>query len=178
MHITAEDIIVEILAGAGQTVPRGQAGEIVVTHLATGDFPFIRYRTGDIGVLGTAPCTCGRGLPLLQEIQGRSTDFLVARDGTVMHGLALVYILRDLPQVGAFKITQESLDLTRVQIVLAMPLDDAAFDALRRQVARGFQARLGEGVAVEVERVDAIAPEKSGKFRYVVSKVAAGRAAA
>jgi len=174
MHITAEDIIVEIIDPQGQPVPRGQSGEIVVTHLATGDFPFIRYRTGDIGVLGIEGCACGRGLPLLQEIQGRSTDFLVAQDGTVMHGLALVYILRDLPQVKAFKITQESLDLTHVQVVLEAPLDAA----LRAHIENGFKARLGSAVAVQVEQVDAIGPEKSGKFRYVVSKVAAGRAVA
>jgi len=178
MHITAEDIVVEILGVDGKPVPRGQAGEIVVTHLATGDFPFIRYRTGDIGVLGTQQCGCGRGLPLLQEIQGRSTDFLVAQDGTVMHGLALVYILRDLPQVQAFKITQESLDLTRVQVVLATPLDAQAFGKLQRQIERGFKARLGTGVAVEVEPVAEIAAEKSGKFRYVVSKVVIGSVAA
>jgi phenylacetate-CoA ligase len=171
MHITAEDIIVETLDPEGQPVPRGTAGEIVVTHLATGDFPFIRYRTGDIGVLGSAPCSCGRGLPLLQEIQGRSTDFLVAQDGTVMHGLALVYILRDLPQVKAFKISQESLDLTRVQVVLESALDAP----LRDKIVAGFKARLGAGVSVEVEQVEAIAPEKSGKFRYVVSKVETGK---
>jgi len=166
MHITAEDIIVEILDPDGQSVPRGSAGEIVVTHLATGDFPFIRYRTGDVGVLGEEACACGRGLPLLKEIQGRTTDFLVARDGTIMHGLALVYILRDLPQVKAFKIVQESLDLTRVQVVT-----DAPLETLRETIVRGFRARLGEGVEVEVEQVEQIAPEKSGKFRYVVSKV-------
>jgi phenylacetate-CoA ligase len=172
MHITAEDIIVETVDANGQPVPEGQAGEIVVTHLATGDYPFIRYRTGDVGVLGSEPCSCGRGLPLLKEIQGRSTDFLVAQDGTVMHGLALVYILRDLPQVKAFKISQESLDLTRVQVVLDAPLDDT----LRAKIMAGFRARLGSAVVVEVEQVDAIAPEKSGKFRYVVSKVATGKA--
>jgi phenylacetate-CoA ligase len=167
MHITAEDIIVEILDAGGQPVPRGEAGEIVVTHLATGDFPFIRYRTGDIGVLDTAPCGCGRGLPLLKEIQGRSTDFLIAHDGTVMHGLALVYILRDLPEVKAFKIVQETLDLTRVQVVAEAPLGDA----LRGRIVDGFKARLGTPVAIEIEQVPAILPEKSGKFRYVVSKV-------
>jgi phenylacetate-CoA ligase len=167
MHLTSEDIIVEILDPAGEPVARGESGEIVVTHLATGDFPFIRYRTGDVGVLDTAPCPCGRGLPLLKEIQGRSTDFLVAQDGTVMHGLALVYILRDLPEVKAFKISQETIDLTRVQVVAAAPLSDAAQAA----IVRGFKARLGAGVAVELEQVAAIAPEKSGKFRYVVSKV-------
>jgi phenylacetate-CoA ligase len=167
MHLTAEDIIVEILDPAGQPVPRGESGEIVVTHLATGDFPFIRYRTGDIGVLDTAPCSCGRGLPLLKEIQGRSTDFLVAHDGTVMHGLALVYILRDLPEVKAFKIMQETLELTRVQVVAEAPLALALY----HKIEAGFKARLGARVAVEVEQVPAILPEKSGKFRYVVSKV-------
>jgi phenylacetate-CoA ligase len=174
MHLSAEDIIVEIIGADGRPVPRGQPGEIVVTHLASGDFPFIRYRTGDIGVLDTAACACGRGLPLLKEIQGRSTDFLVARDGTVMHGLALVYILRDLPQVQAFKIVQESLDLTRVQVVLEVPLDAA----LRQHIVAGFRARLGAAVQVEVEQVGAIAAERSGKYRYVVSKVTPGSAPA
>lgn len=168
MHLTAEDIIVEILDGDGQPVPAGSAGEIVVTHLATGDFPFIRYRTGDVGVLDTDACACGRGLPVLKEIQGRSTDFLVAQDGTVLHGLALVYILRDLPQVKSFKITQESVDLTRVQVVSDAPLDAATAAAIEK----GFRSRLGQAIDVEVERVTEIAPEKSGKYRYVVSKVA------
>ncbi|MHB1372159.1 MAG: phenylacetate--CoA ligase family protein, partial [Pseudomonadaceae bacterium] len=68
MHLTAEDIIVEIVDSEGGGLPPGQAGEIVVTHLATGDFPFIRYRTGDVAVMDTANCACGRGLPMLNEI--------------------------------------------------------------------------------------------------------------
>ena len=167
MHLTAEDIIVEIVDADGRVLPAGEAGEIVVTHLATGDFPFIRYRTGDVAVMDTASCACGRGLPMLKEIQGRATDFVVARDGTVMHGLALIYILRDLPQVAGFKIMQESLDLTRVQVV-----PGPGFDAdITRHIQRGLAARLGEGVRIEVEQVTEIAPEKSGKYRYVISKV-------
>ena len=88
--------------------PAGNPGEIVVTHLATRDFPFIRYRTGDVGVLGTAAVPCGRGLPMLEQIQGRTTDFVVAADGTVMHGLALIYVVRDLPGIESFKIVQET----------------------------------------------------------------------
>lgn len=171
MHITAEDIIIEILDANGHAVPPGATGEIVITHLASGDFPFIRYRTGDVGALSTQPCSCGRGLPMLQEIQGRSTDFLVAVDGTVMHGLALVYILRNIDGMNAFKITQETLYLTRVQVVLDAPLDND----LRGYITRGIKARLGAQVNVMVSRVSAIAPEASGKFRYVVSKVDVAR---
>jgi phenylacetate-CoA ligase len=173
MHITAEDIVVEIIDGDGQVLPPGHAGEIVITHLATRDFPFIRYRTGDIGALGEETCACGRGLPVLKEIQGRSTDFVVARDGTVLHGLSLVYIVRDLTGVRAFKIIQESPDLTRVQLVT-----DPAFDpADERRIIDGFRQRLGQGVAVKIERVEAIAAEKSGKFRYIVSHVEHGPSA-
>ncbi len=117
MHITAEDIVVEIVDREGRALPPGESGEIVVTHLATRDFPFIRYRTGDVGVLDDRLCSCGRGLPLLKEIQGRTTDFVVAQDGTVLHGLALIYVMRDLPGIAEFKIIQESLERVRVQIV-------------------------------------------------------------
>ncbi|MDO8071154.1 glycosyltransferase [Janthinobacterium sp. SUN176] len=168
MHITAEDLIVEILDGQGQPLPPGVTGEIVVTHLATQDYPFIRYATGDMGALGTQPCACGRGLPLLQKIEGRSTDFLTAMDGTVMHGLALVYIVRELPQVRSFKIIQETLLRTRVLLVCQPRLDDAT----RAVIVTGFQARLGAQVDVVIEEVDEIAAEASGKYRYVLSKVA------
>lgn len=169
MHITAEDIVLEIIDRDGRVLPPGESGEIVVTHLATGDFPFIRYRTGDIGVLGDESCACGRSLPVLKEVQGRSTDFIVAQDGTVMHGLALIYIVRDLPGVAGFRIEQESLDLTRVQVI-----SDADFPVDGDERIRiGMQARLGQSVDVRVEHVEQIAAEGSGKFRYVVSRVSA-----
>jgi phenylacetate-CoA ligase len=165
MHVTADDIVVEIIDAAGQVQPAGVAGEIVVTHLFTHDFPFIRYRTGDIGVLGTNPCACGRGLPVLQDIQGRSTDFVVATDGTVLHGLALIYVLRDLAGIQSFKVVQESRVLTRVVLVV-----DGGFSSdSPAQIERAFKQRLGADASIVVELVEAIAPEKSGKFRYIVS---------
>jgi phenylacetate-CoA ligase len=167
MHITAEDIIVEIVNPNGKSLPPGESGEIVVTHLATEDFPFIRYRTGDIGILDTNICSCGRGLPMLKEIQGRSTDFLTAQDGTIMHGLALVYILRDLPQICAFKIVQESLDLTNVYIVS----ENGLSQEIREKTEQEFRNRLGKNVKISILEVAEISAEKSGKFRYVVSKV-------
>lgn len=167
MHITAEDMIVEIIDPQGNVLPTGEAGEITVTHLATNDFPFIRYRTGDIGVLDDKLCKCGRGLPMLREIQGRSTDFLVTQDGAVMHGLALIYTLRNLPQIRTFKIVQESIALTRVFVVA----DNQLTQALTEEIRDDFKQRLGSDVEIIVEQVNEIAAEKSGKFRYVISKV-------
>src|SRR5258707_14293104 len=99
MQISTEHLIGEIADPAGEILPAGESGEIVVTHLATHDFPFIRYRTGDVGTIDDHMCACGRGLPLLKEIQGRSNDFHVAHDGTIMHRRAMTYILPDHPEI-------------------------------------------------------------------------------
>ncbi len=169
MHITAEDIIVEIVDAEGRPQPPGAAGEIVVTHMATGSFPFIRYRTGDVGVLDDRMCACGRGLPLIKEIQGRTTDFVVAQDGTVMHGLALVYVLRDLPGIAKFKIVQETIDHTKVLLAV-----DADFDpANLARIRAGMAKRLGERVRIDVDIVADIPAEASGKYRHVISKAVA-----
>lgn len=168
MHISAEDIIVEIIAPDGTPVPDGQSGEIVVTHLATSDFPFVRYRTGDIATKSTKACPCGRGLPVLEQIEGRSTDFVIAADGTMMHGLALIYVIRELHGISNFKIIQESLLTTSVQLVFEPGVAQAP---LLATITQGLKARLGQQVQIQFEIRDNIAAEASGKFRYVISKV-------
>lgn len=167
LHICAEDIVVETVDMDGSPVPPGNSGEIVITHMATGSFPFIRYRTGDVGVLSETRCTCGRGLPVLEKILGRTTDFVVTPDGTVMHGLALIYVLRDLPEVEQFKIVQEARERIRVLVVPRAEWSESTVTAIQR----GLSRRLGGSVAIDVEVVEGIAPEPSGKYRYVVSKV-------
>jgi len=169
MHMSAEDIIVEIVDGGGKSQPPGTAGEIVVTHMAGESFPFIRYRTGDVGVMDERVCECGRGLPLIKELQGRTTDFVVAQNGTVMHGLALIYVVRDLPGIAKFKIVQESIDHTKVLLVAGPDLDHDVVERIRVGMAK----RLGSGVWIDVEIVDDIRSEPSGKYRYVTSEVAA-----
>ncbi|MDR1424006.1 MAG: phenylacetate--CoA ligase family protein [Azoarcus sp.] len=66
LHIAAENVVVEIVDEDGEALPSGKAGEIILTNTASRDFPFIRYRTGDIGALDWDSCPCGRGLPLLK----------------------------------------------------------------------------------------------------------------
>jgi phenylacetate-CoA ligase len=165
LHMSAEDIVVETVDAQGRAVPAGQAGEIVVTHLCTGEFPFVRYRTGDVGVLDDSCCPCGRGLPMLRDLQGRTTDFVVAADGTVMHGLSLIYILRGIPGLDGFKVIQHSRSHTQVQLVATPEFNHSAL----QRIDSDFRRRLGASVRLDVEFVDAIAPERSGKYRYIVS---------
>jgi phenylacetate-CoA ligase len=85
----------------------------------------------------------------------------------VMHGLALIYTVRDLTGVEQFKVVQQSLTRTLVQLVVtsAFRVED------EQRIVRDFRARLGAQVEVVIERVTHIAPERSGKYRYVVSHV-------
>lgn len=167
LHISAEDIVVEIIDESGNVVPHGSKGEIVVTHMATSDFPFIRYKTGDIGSISTETCSCGRGLPILKEIEGRTTDFVVASDGTKMHGLALIYILREHKEIQEFKIEQQSLTETDVYLVA----DKQQLEPKLPLILAGFKKRLGDSVTINLNFVHEIEAEKSGKYRYVISKV-------
>jgi phenylacetate-CoA ligase len=170
MHISAEDLIVEIIDNDGNVAEDGEKGEIVITHMATSDFPFVRYRTGDIAALDKTKCACGRGLPMLKNIEGRTTDFVVAANGTMLHGLELIYILRELNGIDFFKIIQETKLYTRVEIVPST--GNAISKEITDSIVSGFKARLGGDVVIDVEIVTEIAAEKSGKYRYVISKVA------
>jgi len=167
MHITAEDIIVETLDASGAPAAPGQPGEVTVTHLATRDYPFIRYRTGDIAVLDDQRCRCGRCLPMIREIQGRTNDFLIATDGTPMPCGAFTYLVREIAGVESFKVVQESMTLTRIWLLVGDGFDPSAL----RRLEKGFRRRLGEGVQIGIECVDHIPAEKSGKFRYISSRI-------
>ena len=164
LHIPAEGIHVEIVDPDADGI-----GEIAVTVLDSMVFPTIRYRTGDIGSLDPSPCSCGRSLPSLRAVEGRQTDFLVKPQGGYVHALAVIYPLRGMAGIRAFQVVQEEPDLVRVSIV-----PDAGFPAQRDEDVRtAIRAVLGPTIRVKVDRVDAINRTRSGKFRYVVSHVAA-----
>jgi len=167
MHLNAEDVIVEVLAEDGSPLPAGHAGEIVVTHLRSEEFPFIRYRTGDVGVLGTGLCRCGRGLPLLSEIHGRADDLLLSLDGARVPGQVLVLTLRDIPGITGFKVVQECADLVRLLIVRTAEFPAGAEEAIRK----GFQSHLGAAMRVVLEPVAVIPREASGKYRTVECRI-------
>jgi phenylacetate-CoA ligase len=164
----SETHIIEVLDEHGKTLPAGQLGEAVITSLVSEAQPFIRYRTGDMVRLGTETEMDGRGLHVIAEVAGRQTDFIVREDGTLMHALAVIYVLRAVRGVAQFKIIQHTpLDVE----VLVVP--DADWnEASGQAVAAGLKARLGRGLKVDLKLANEIPMETSGKFRYVVSHVA------
>ncbi len=160
----SETHIIEVLDEAGNAVEEGEA---VITSLVSDAQPFIRYRTGDVVKRSGCADPDGRGLTVLDAVVGRQTDFIVAADGRIMHALAVIYVLRAIPGVGQFKLIQHTVDQIEVQVVPDARWNDSA----RTAVLVGLRARLGSELVVDLKLLDVIAPEASGKHRYVVSYV-------
>ena len=174
MLASSETMILEILDANGQAVAPGQTGEAVITGLHSQAQPFIRYRTGDMLKASAEHCKAGRSLHVIDEVVGRSTDFIIAADGTIMHALAVIYVLRAIEGMGEFKIIQHSTTELEVQFV---PADEYANDSRWQQTAEQaittqLKQRLGQSTEIILNKRDGIPAEKSGKHRYVVSHVA------
>jgi len=167
MLLMSESIILEVLDADGRPVKPGELGEAVMTGLCSQAQPFIRYRTGDVVRYTDEACREGRGLHVLGEISGRTTDFITRSDGTIMHALAVIYVLRATPGIARFKLIQHAVDDVEVLVV-----PDARWEKAREaQVTAGLRARLGDTLKVRLRLVEDIPAEASGKHRYVVSHV-------
>lgn len=163
----SESHILEVLDEQANPVTPGSPGEAVITGLTSAAQPFIRYRTGDIVRLSATREAAGRGLHVLEEVTGRSTDFVVHADGTIMHALAIIYAVRGVDGVAQFKCVQHTPLEMDVQIV-----PNSAWTALSAEkITAGLKARLSSAVRITIIEMDSIAPEASGKHRYVVSHV-------
>ncbi len=167
MLLMSESILLEILDSNGQPVAAGELGEAVMTGLCSQAQPFIRYRTGDIVRASDSQCEAGRGLQVIGEVVGRSTDFVTRADGTIMHALAVIYAVREVEGVKEFKFIQHSLE----DVEVLVKTSGSWSEMTDRQIRRGLAARLGNTVRIRVRDVEHIPPEASGKHRQVVSHV-------
>jgi phenylacetate-CoA ligase len=167
MHILADAVILEVVDSNGEPVPPGEAGELVITDLYSHEVPFIRYATGDVGVVSQRRCPCGRALPLLERIEGRSNDIIVAPDGRMINSLALIYGVREIEGVEQFRIRQTAVDRFHVELVTNARFSPASEDRIRAAWTQLLRAPL----TVTFEHRRELSRDPSGKFRHVVSEV-------
>ena len=169
MHIDMENNYVELLDSNGNDVKPGEDGAVVVTNLLNPAMPLIRYKMGDVASMPGRACTCGRTLPLMNNISGRVADFLVRKDGSVVAGVSLVErTLTRFPGVAQMQIVQEDLD----HIVLRIAKDTNYSAETENALVEEFKDSVGRHNQIRIEFVTAIPQEKSGKFRFAISKVA------
>lgn len=148
LHLSSEHVVVELVEGEGNAVAPGESGGIVITHLATGAFPFIRYRTGDMAVQSLRSGVCGRSLPVLEQVLGCSTDFIRSPASLCTPSRSSVK-LEASPVCRSFKFLQAA-DYA-IDLHIAAGVDFTA-EAEARTLA-GRRRRLGPETPIRITRV-------------------------
>ncbi len=103
LHLTMENLLVEVVDEEGRPTPAGEEGNIVITDLFNIAMPFVRYAIGDRAISGFGTCPCGRGLPLLKKVVGRHLDILVTADGHRLAGEFFPHLLKNYSPYASSK---------------------------------------------------------------------------
>ena len=159
-HIQSETVKVEILDPSGTPCLPGQTGRVVVTPLHNFAMPLLRYEIGDEAEVGP-PCTCGRGLPTLSRVIGRTTDYLVHPDGRRTRSSQLTGEFTGFPNVVQYQIIQRSLERIEVMIVADPPFTPETRQPLQSTIERAFD----HGFTIDVTFHPRIPIEPGGKLR-------------
>lgn len=166
LHLAPEYGITE-LADPGWDA--GGLREVVATGLNNWAMPLVRYRTGDLVEPLTDECPCGRKMPLLGPIEVRVGGAILLPDGRFLPWVLLNLSVYGLAEVRKTQFVQESIDRLVVRIVPG----DRFTGSDRETLIANIKRYVGEDVRVDLELVEDIPREKSGKYRFVISKVTA-----
>jgi phenylacetate-CoA ligase len=172
-HVSAENVAVECIKDSEQ-VEEGERGVMLITNLRNFGMPFIRYAIGDVGKPSNEVCNCGRGLPLLESIEGRVSQFMAVYDKNSkqiipMSTAAPGPISMTLMQVPleSYRIIQESLDRIIIKAVKGEGYSQKHTDF----VINHMQEILGTNVKIEFEFLSYLPSLPSGKRSVFVSKI-------
>lgn len=137
-HIQAEDVLVEVVDDDGQPCSQGESGRVIVTSLHNFAMPLLRYDLGDYATVGGS-CPCGRSLPTIQRILGRTRNMLRLSGGRTAFPGFPMKALGSIPSIRELKMLQHSLDEIEIQLVLARPLTSEEEVTLTEAVCRRLQ---------------------------------------
>jgi len=161
-------VYIEVVDDAGNPVPDGTEGELVMTLLTNYAMPLLRYRIGDRGALAPAGTGWqGEAARVLQRVTGRNVDAFRLQDGTVIDGEYFTHLLYFRDWVSRFQIVQKDHSSILVRVVRCgeQPADAEV------QITSGVRAIMGSTCRVDFEYCDEIETAASGKYRYTISEV-------
>lgn len=163
MHVFAEGLIVEIGGGGEEGM-----GPLIITDLVNRAMPLIRYEIGDYAAFLPGRCGCGRTLPRLRQIVGRTADFLYTPDRTPVFGISVLdtFVIH-IPGFKQVQILQESYDHLRFSIVRGDGFGADSLEQLKRNVLDVF----GPKMRYDVVFVDQIEMTERGKFRFSICRI-------
>ena len=167
-HVSVDQVALRVVDAAGRDAAPGAPGDVVVSGLVNRATVLLNYRLGDRATLAAEPCPCGRTLPLLDSIDGRSEDLLLRPDGECVHEAVVLPRLYAVAGLHNVQVVQRAVDRIEAKLVVAPGADPDTVAAGLRAALRellGFPDRL----RVEVTLTADIAHEPSGKFKAVTS---------
>ncbi len=166
-HIDADSLIMEFLDEEMRPVSPGESGRIVVTGLINRLMPLIRYDIGDVGIPLAGRCPCGRSLPLLQSVQGRSDDFIISSRGDLISPRRIGGILEGVGRLRQYRFIQEDINRYCLKIIPADGYGEEDRKIIRERIIRV----LGPDVDLSLEEVSWIEKGKTGKVKAIHSKL-------
>ena len=169
-HVMAESVMVEILAADGTPCAPGESGRVVATSLHNLAMPLVRYELNDYAEAG-GPCPCGRGLPTVARILGRSRNMLRLPGGAERWPLVGFDRYREIAPIRQYQLIQRSLEEIEARFVADRPLSRAEEERL----ARVIMTSLGHPFRVSFAYSEGEIPRgPGGKFEEFVSEVERG----
>lgn len=166
-HLSLDAVAVRVVDEHGRTLGPGGTGHIIISNLTNRATVFLNYQLGDVVTLSPSACPCGRTLPTLAQIVGRSDDLLVLPEGQVAHALFVLEDLRAVPGVVQVQVIQEDLHRFVLRVVCA---NDCEWERTRQDLDGALRKTLGNHLLLTIEQVDAIPCEPGGKIRAVISR--------
>ena len=169
-HLAMEYALTEVVDDDGRARPRGSIGKLVGTSLHNNAMPLLRYVTNDVSALRDQPCSCGRGLELMEDVTTKAEDLLTLKDGRLISPSVLTHPFKPLDCIEGSQIVQTAPDAVSVKIIAGSGYTDWHTQHLTTEL----QSRLGEGVHITIEMVDQLEHSPNGKFKWVISHVPLG----
>lgn len=166
-HIASEVVLLEILDDDGNPVAAGEEGRIIVTPFYNLAMPLIRYDIGDRAVLSGEACPCGRTLPVIERLLGRTRNIFRFADGTSCWPILLSNDMRRFVAIRQFQVVQRSHSEIEFRYVPAQPDQTSDFAGLTAYIRQ----RLHPSVTVTMSAVDRIERSPGGKFEDYLSLV-------
>jgi len=147
----------------------GVRGEIVATGFNNWAMPLIRYCTGDIGIAGPGTCVCGRRYPLLERVEGRMQEYIVAPDGRLVPLTAFIFgqHYRAFDKIQRMQIIQDRPGAISIRLMVV-----AGWTAADEREFKGDMMRaISHSWEISFEYVDSIELTASGKHRFVIQNL-------
>mgnify|MGYP003669434651 CR=1 FL=1 len=86
LHMMQDTVHIEFVDDNNQPVQPNTIGKILLTDLTNYAFPLIRYEIGDEGKYKDHMCSCGRALPLMDNVRGRQSINIQTPSGLRIRG--------------------------------------------------------------------------------------------